>query len=66
MKEAMMPTRITRRQLLSAGIGTAAVGLLAGCAVPGSSNVNKASLIPAAAGSGVVTLTYWAWLMDLQ
>jgi multiple sugar transport system substrate-binding protein len=66
MKEAMMPTRITRRQLLSAGIGTAAVSLLAGCAVPGSSNVNKASLIPAAAGSGVVTLTYWAWLKDLQ
>ncbi|MBM7803802.1 multiple sugar transport system substrate-binding protein [Curtobacterium luteum] len=57
---------ITRRQLLGFGLGTAAAGLLAGCAVPGSTNVNKAALIPAASGGETVQLTYWAWLKDLQ
>ncbi len=33
---------------------------------PGSTNVNKAPLVPAAAGSGTVQITYWAWLKDLQ
>lgn len=56
----------TRRQLFGFGIGAAATGLLAGCAVPGSTNVNKAALIPAAASGQKVTLTYWAWLKDLQ
>lgn len=57
---------LTRRQLFGFGIGAAATGLLAGCAVPGSTNVNKAALIPAAASGQKVTLTYWAWLKDLQ
>ncbi|SDQ26130.1 multiple sugar transport system substrate-binding protein [Curtobacterium sp. UNCCL20] len=56
----------TRRQLFGFGIGAAATGLLAGCAVPGSTNVNKAAVIPAAASGQKVTLTYWAWLKDLQ
>ena len=46
---APRPRPITRRHLLGFGIGTAAAGLLAGCAVPGSTNVNKAALVPAAA-----------------
>ncbi|MCJ1714064.1 sugar ABC transporter substrate-binding protein [Curtobacterium sp. VKM Ac-2922] len=66
----MTPTNprrpITRRQLFGFGIGAAATGLLAGCAVPGSTNVNKAALVPAAASGETVTLTYWAWLKDLQ
>jgi multiple sugar transport system substrate-binding protein len=56
----------TRRQLFGYGIGAAATGLLAGCAVPGSTNVNRAAVIPAAASGETVTLTYWAWLKDLQ
>ncbi|MFJ3384463.1 MULTISPECIES: ABC transporter substrate-binding protein [unclassified Curtobacterium] len=57
---------ITRRQLFGFGIGAAATGLLAGCAVPGSTNVNRAAVIPAAASGETITLTYWAWLKDLQ
>ncbi|PZF57679.1 sugar ABC transporter substrate-binding protein [Curtobacterium sp. MCSS17_008] len=59
-------TVISRRNLLSLGLGTAAAGLLAGCAVPGSTNVNRAALVPAAADGETVQLTYWAWLKDLQ
>ena len=65
----MTPTpdrRISRRHLLGFGLGTAAAGLLAGCAVPGSTNVNRAALIPAAAGGEKIELVYWAWLKDLQ
>ncbi|QWS32825.1 extracellular solute-binding protein [Curtobacterium aetherium] len=64
----MTPSRtpLSRRQLLGFGLGTAAAGLLAGCAVPGSTNVNRAALIPAASGGETVQLTYWAWLKDLQ
>ncbi|MBT1665538.1 extracellular solute-binding protein [Curtobacterium flaccumfaciens] len=63
---APRPRPITRRHLLGFGLGTAAAGLLAGCAVPGSTNVNKAALVPAAASGETVQLTYWAWLKDLQ
>ncbi len=59
-------TVLSRRNLLGLGLGTAAAGLLAGCAVPGSTNVNRAPLVPAAAGSETVQITYWAWLKDLQ
>jgi multiple sugar transport system substrate-binding protein len=48
---------VSRRQLLGFGLGTAAAGLLAGCAVPGSTNVNKAALVPAAASGQKVELT---------
>ena len=57
-------TPFTRRQLLGAGLGTAAMGLLAGCATPGTQSVNAAPTIPAAGEP--VRLTYWAWLKDFQ
>ncbi len=58
--------QFTRRQLLGAGLSTAAIALLAGCASPGMSSVNSSALIaPAAAGEKVI-LTYWSWLKDLQ
>lgn len=40
-------------------------GLLAGCATPGTVSVNSAPTI-APAGGEKITLTYWAWLKDLQ
>lgn len=57
--------RFTRRQLLHAGLGTAAMGLLAGCATPGIRSVNAAPVIPPAGGEKI-TLTYWSWLKDVQ
>ncbi|KQQ08375.1 ABC transporter substrate-binding protein [Rathayibacter sp. Leaf296] len=54
----------TRRQLMAAGLGTAALGTLAACATPGTTSVNTAPAIPAA--SGPIRLQYWAWLKDLQ
>ncbi|WP_022884898.1 ABC transporter substrate-binding protein [Glaciibacter superstes] len=59
-------TPLTRRQLLSAGFSAAAVGLLAGCATPGTTSVNSAPAIAAAASGEKITLTYWSWLKDLQ
>ncbi|WP_426003723.1 ABC transporter substrate-binding protein [Paenarthrobacter sp. NyZ202] len=57
-------TALTRRQLLGAGLGTAAMGVLSGCATPGTQSVNAApTLAPA---QGPVRLTYWAWLKDFQ
>lgn len=66
MKPTPTQRLLSRRNLLGLGLGTAAAGLLAGCAVPGSTNVNKAALVPAATGSETVQLTYWGWLKDLQ
>jgi multiple sugar transport system substrate-binding protein len=57
---------VTRRQLFSLGIGAAATGLLAGCATPGTTSVNAQPTIPPAASGEKITLTYWAWLKDLQ
>ncbi|MFI2564803.1 ABC transporter substrate-binding protein [Paenarthrobacter sp. NPDC018779] len=57
-------TALTRRQLLGAGLGTAAMGFLAGCATPGTQSVNTLATIPPA--EGPVRLTYWAWLKDFQ
>ncbi|MGW9114856.1 ABC transporter substrate-binding protein [Microbacterium sp. NPDC055683] len=56
---------LTRRQLLGAGLGAVAAGMLAGCAAPGTTSVNSRPTIPPATG-GPITLTYWAWLKDLQ
>ena len=56
---------LSRRQLLGAGLGAMAGGLLAGCATPGTVSVNSAPTI-APAGGEKITLTYWAWLKDLQ
>ncbi|KQQ03716.1 MULTISPECIES: ABC transporter substrate-binding protein [unclassified Rathayibacter] len=57
-------TPFTRRQLIAAGLGTAALGGLTACATPGTVSVNTAAAIPAA--SGPIRLQYWAWLKDLQ
>lgn len=57
--------QLSRRQLLGAGLGTAALGILTGCATPGVTSVNTKPVIPAAGGEPV-TITYWAWLKDLQ
>lgn len=48
------------------GLSTAAVGMLAGCATPGTTSVNTLPTIPPAASGEKITLTYWAWLKDLQ
>ena len=56
---------LTRRQLLVAGLGTMALGSLAGCATPGTVSVNSLPTIPPATGEKI-TLEYWAWLKDLQ
>ncbi|QHC61883.1 extracellular solute-binding protein [Rathayibacter festucae] len=54
----------TRRQLLAAGLGTAALGGLTACSTPGTVSVNAGAAIPAA--DGPIRLQYWAWLKDLQ
>lgn len=56
---------ITRRQLLQGGLGTAAFGLLSGCATPGTRSVNAAPTIASASGQKI-TLEYWSWLKNLQ
>lgn len=55
----------SRRQVLGAGLGGAALGLLSGCGAPGMTSVNAEPTIPAAGGEKI-TLTYWSWLKDLQ
>lgn len=59
-------TQFTRRQLLSGGLGAATLGMLAGCATPGTKSVNTAPTLPPAANGEKITLTYWSWLKDLQ
>lgn len=56
---------VTRRQLLHAGLGTAALGLLSACATPGTRSVNAAPTIASASGRKI-TIEYWSWLKDLQ
>lgn len=51
--------------MLLAGLGTASLGLLSGCATPGTTPVNAAPTIEPAAG-GKITIEYWSWLKDLQ
>lgn len=60
-----MAQQLSRRQLLGAGLGTATMAFLTGCATPGTASVNTQPVIPAAAGE-TITLTYWAWLKDIQ
>jgi multiple sugar transport system substrate-binding protein len=57
---------LTRRRLLGLGLGTAAAAILSGCATPGTASVNNAPVIPPKAPGEKITLTYWAWLKDLQ
>ncbi|WP_167133484.1 ABC transporter substrate-binding protein [Paramicrobacterium chengjingii] len=59
-------TPVTRRQLLSFGLGSVAIGMLAGCATPGTTSVNAQPVIAPAATGEKITLTYWAWLKNLQ
>ena len=58
-----MKPRLTRRTAL-AGSGAAMVAGLAACAPPSPGTVNNEPTIPAS--DGPVTLSYWAWLKDLQ
>ena len=48
------------------GLGALGAAALAGCAPPGANPVNSEPVIPAAAAGEKITLTYWAWLKDLQ
>ncbi len=57
---------LTRRRVLGLGLGAAAAGMLGGCATPGTASVNTLPIIPPKAPGEKVTLTYWAWLKDLQ
>jgi multiple sugar transport system substrate-binding protein len=57
---------IGRRRLLGLGLGALGAAALAGCAPPGANQVNTAPVIPAAAPGEKITLSYWAWLKDLQ
>lgn len=57
---------LTRRRLLGLGLGTAAAGVLAGCSTPGTTSVNNRPQVPAKSPGEKITLTYWAWLKDLQ
>lgn len=59
-------TLSTRRQLLRAGLSTAALGMLAGCAIPGTRSVNAAPALSPGTTGEKITLTYWSWLKDLQ
>ena len=59
-------THLTRRSLLSLGMAAGATALLAGCSTPGTRSVNSAPLIRPAGSGEKITLTYWAWLKDLQ
>ena len=58
-----MKPRLTRRSAL-VGTGAALTAALAACAPPNPGDVNAESTIPAS--DGPVTITYWAWLKDLQ
>ena len=57
--------RISRRDLLRWGAVAGGAGSLVGCSTPGTTSVNTKPTIPVSDG-GVVHLTYWAWLKDLQ
>lgn len=57
------PSRVSRRALLGGLAGLAGLGL-AGCAMPAASGIAGGPTIPPA--DGKVTLTYWAWIKDLQ
>lgn len=59
-----MTHRLTRRSALAGGGAAALAGALAACAPPNPGEINAEPTIPAA--DGKVTLTYWAWLKDLQ
>jgi multiple sugar transport system substrate-binding protein len=55
---------LTRRSALAGSGAALTAAALAACAPPNPGEVNSEPTIPAA--DGPVTLTYWAWLKDLQ
>ncbi|MDN5725794.1 MAG: extracellular solute-binding protein, partial [Propionibacteriales bacterium] len=55
---------VTRREVLTLGAAGAAAAALTGCAGSVGEPVNTRPTLPAA--QGPITLTYWAWLKDLQ
>lgn len=57
---------LTRRQLMMTGMGAATSSLMVGCATPGMESVNAQPTIAAVGSGEKITLTYWAWLKDLQ
>ena len=57
---------MTRRQLLAWAAAGGATALLAGCSAPGTVSPNTGPTIAPAAAGERITLTYWAWLKDLQ
>ncbi|WP_342371959.1 extracellular solute-binding protein [Propioniciclava soli] len=59
-------TTMTRRNLLRLGALAGAGAVTAGCATPGTTSVNAEPTVPAAPAGETITLTYWAWLKDLQ
>lgn len=54
---------VSRRGAMIGGASALAAGMAA-CAPPGTDDINAQPTIPAA--DGKVTVTYWAWLKDLQ
>src|SRR5699024_5994325 len=61
--DTTMTPSLSRRAAL-AGSGAAMLAGLGACAPPNPGNVNAAPTIPP--DDGPVTITYWAWLKDLQ
>ncbi len=57
---------LTRRRVLGLGLGAVAAGMVGGCSTPGTTSVNSLPIIPPKAPGEKITLTYWAWLKDLQ
>ncbi len=59
---------LTRRQFVGLGLGgaAAAAAALAGCSPAGATSVNAEPTIPPITPGKKITLTYWAWLKDLQ
>ena len=57
---------LTRRRVLGLGLGAVAAGMVGGCSTPGTISVNSLPVIPPKAPGEKITLTYWAWLKDLQ
>lgn len=57
---------ITRRSALALGLSAGTAALLSACSTPGTGSANAAATIPPAGTGEKITLTYWAWLKDLQ
>lgn len=62
-RPATGPLSVTRRAALAGAAATTGTALAA-CSPTGASTVNSGPTIPASQGK--VTLSYWAWLKDLQ